>query len=121
MVRAKLQSWALTGVLVSLLGCGGGGGGSPPSTPAPSISDTTAPSVPANLQAMAPAATQVQLNWGASTDSGGSGLAGYRVYRNGSTTPLATPTVNSYTDNSVAAGTAYSYRVSAIDAANAGQ
>ncbi|MCL4777171.1 MAG: PQQ-dependent sugar dehydrogenase [Gammaproteobacteria bacterium] len=66
---------------------------------------------------MAPAATQVQLNWSASTDSGGSGLAGYRVYRNGSATPLATPTVNSYTDNSVAAGTAYSYRVSAVDAA----
>ncbi len=107
----------LTILLVSLLGCGSGGGGSPPSTPAPPISDTTAPSVPANLQAMAPAATQVQLNWSASTDSGGSGLAGYRVYRNGSATPLATPTVNSYTDNSVAAGTAYSYRVSAVDAA----
>lgn len=117
MVRAKLQSWALTGVLVSLVGCGGGGGGSPPSTPAPPISDTTAPSVPANLQAMAPTATQVQLSWSASTDTGGSGLAGYRVYRNGSATPLATPTVNSYTDNSVAASTTYSYRVSAIDAA----
>jgi len=117
MVRRTFRGWVLASLLVALLGCGGGGGGSPASTPAPPVADTTAPSVPVNLQAMAPAATQVQLSWSASTDTGGSGLAGYRVYRNGSATPLATPTVNSYTDNSVAADTTYSYRVSAIDAA----
>ena len=35
-------------------------------------------------------ATQVSLSWSASTDTGGSGLAGYRVFRNGSMTPIAT-------------------------------
>ncbi len=84
----------------------------------PAASDTTPPSVPTNLQASAPGPTQVQLTWTASTDNtGGAGLAGYRVYRNGSTTPLASPTTSSYTDGTVAAGTAYTYRVSAIDAA----
>jgi len=79
--------------------------------------DTTAPSVPANVVATAPTPTQVQLTWNASTDAGGSGLAGYRVYRNGSATPLASPTTNSYTDNSVVANTTYSYTVRAFDAA----
>jgi uncharacterized repeat protein (TIGR03806 family) len=86
-----------------------------PATPPPP--DTTAPSVPTNVVATAPGPTQVQLNWTASTDTGGSGLAGYRVYRNGSATPLASPTTNSYTDNTVVASTAYSYTVRAFDAA----
>ncbi|MGE3667252.1 MAG: PQQ-dependent sugar dehydrogenase, partial [Steroidobacteraceae bacterium] len=83
----------------------------------PAVADTTPPSVPTNLQATAPTPTQVRLTWAASTDSGGAGLAGYRVYRNGGTTPLASPTANSYTDSTVVANTAYAYRVSAIDAA----
>ena len=56
--------------------------------------------------------TTVKTYW-----PGGAGLAGYRVYRNGSTTPLASPTTNSYTDNTVVASTAYTYRVSAVDRA----
>ncbi|GAA1630850.1 hypothetical protein GCM10009679_39920 [Saccharothrix algeriensis] len=45
--------------------------------------DTTAPSVPGNLTLTA-SGTTITLNWNASTDnSGGSGLAGYDVYRNG--------------------------------------
>ncbi len=45
--------------------------------------DTTAPSVPGNLTLNA-SGTTITLNWNASTDnSGGSGLAGYDVYRNG--------------------------------------
>ena len=84
----------------------------------PAAADTTPPSVPTNLQATAPTPTQVQLTWAASTDNvGGSGVAGYRVYRNGSATALATPASNSYTDNTVVANTAYTYRVSAVDAA----
>jgi uncharacterized repeat protein (TIGR03806 family) len=93
-------------------GCGGGGGGS-----TPPVVDTTPPSVPANVLAAAPAPTQVQLSWTVSTDTGGSGLAGYRVYRNGSATPLASPPSNSYTDITVVANTSYSYSVRAFDAA----
>lgn len=118
MPRASLSALALTVLVVSVGGlaaCGGGGdsgGGTPPPT-----ADTTPPSVPTNVVASAPTPTQVQLTWSAATDTGGSGLAGYRVYRNGSATPLASPTTNSYTDNAVLANTAYSYRVRAFDAA----
>ncbi len=83
----------------------------------PGTVDTTPPTVPANLAATATTPTRVQLTWTASTDTGGSGVAGYRVYRNGSTTPLASPTTNSYTDSTVAASTAYTYTGSAFDAA----
>ena len=119
MVRMKWQTWILLGAaMASLAACGGSGGGGPPGdTPDPPPADATPPSVPANLQATAPQPTQVQLSWSASTDTGGAGLAGYRVYRNGSASPLASPTTNRYTDNSVTAGTPYTYRVSAIDAA----
>jgi len=119
MNRAKLQGLlfiAFAVGCVALSGCGTGN--SYDNDPNPPAADTTPPSVPANLQATAPAPTQVQLTWGASTDNaGGRGLAGYRVYRNGSATPLASPTTNSYADNSVAANTTYTYQVRAFDAA----
>jgi chitodextrinase len=80
--------------------------------------DTAAPSVPTISSISAPAFNSVSLSWTVSTDTGGSGLKGYKVYRNGSATALASPTTNSYTDASVAGSTTYSYTVSAID--NAG-
>ncbi|HCT79147.1 MAG TPA: hypothetical protein DGT23_21835 [Micromonosporaceae bacterium] len=47
-------------------------------------SDTTPPSVPGTLSYLV-AGTTITLNWGASTDNaGGSGMAGYDIYRNGS-------------------------------------
>ncbi|MDI1462228.1 discoidin domain-containing protein [Catellatospora sp. KI3] len=47
------------------------------------VTDTTAPSVPGTLS-QSTSGTTITLNWGASTDNaGGSGLAGYEVYRNG--------------------------------------
>src|SRR5690606_16061302 len=108
MGRTKLQGLTLTMLLAALgtlAACGGGGSDnqSPPPPPPPPPTDTTPPSVPTNLAATAPGPTQVQLTWTASTDA--SGVAGYRVYRNGSATPLASPTTNSYTDNSVIAST----------------
>jgi YD repeat-containing protein len=81
-----------------------------------STPDGTPPSVPANLSASAPSSTQVNLSWTASTDTGGSGLAGYRVYRGGSL--VGSPTTNSWSDTSVVGSTSYSYSVAAID--NAG-
>ena len=38
------------------------------------------------------APNRIDLSWSGSTDAGGSGLAGYRLYRNGSATPLVTVT-----------------------------
>ncbi|MET8349456.1 CARDB domain-containing protein [Micromonospora sp. NPDC005206] len=83
---------------------GSGGGGS----------DTTAPSVPGTLSHSTSGST-ITLNWGASTDSGGSGLAGYNVYRGGSL--IATlGTVLTYQDTQPSTATV-SYYVRARDGA----
>ena len=76
--------------------------------------DTTAPTVPAGLAATPASATQINLSWTASTD--GVGVTAYKVYRGGSL--LATlGNVTSYSDTGLTASTAYSYTVSACDAA----
>ncbi|WP_238433182.1 discoidin domain-containing protein [Micromonospora tarensis] len=75
--------------------------------------DTTAPSVPGTLSQSTSGST-ITLTWGASTDSGGSGLAGYNVYRGGNL--IATlGTVLSYQDTQPATATV-SYHVRARDA-----
>jgi len=80
-------------------------------------SDTTAPSVPSGLSSPAKTSSSVSLTWTASTDnSGGSGVAGYDVYRNGAL--IGSPTATSFTDSGLAASTSYSYTVRARD--NAG-
>src|SRR6185503_9582809 len=58
----------------------------------------------------------VALAWNAATDTGGSGLKDYRVYRDN--TLLATVTGTSYSDTTVAPSTQYSYQISARDNAN---
>ena len=83
-------------------------GGAAPPPPA----DTTPPSTPAGLTAQA-TTSSVSLSWTPSTDN--VGVAGYRVYRNGSA--LATTAATSFNDSTVAAGTTYSYSVAAYDAA----
>ncbi|MDF2460794.1 MAG: glycoside hydrolase family 48 [Candidatus Saccharibacteria bacterium] len=80
--------------------------------------DTAAPSVPSISAISAPTSSTVSLSWSASTDTGGSGLKGYKVYRNGGATAIASPTSTSYTDQTVVGSTTYSYTVSAIDNAN---
>jgi len=45
--------------------------------------DADPPSIPTGLSGNPVSSTQIDLTWSASTDTGGSGLAGYRVYRNG--------------------------------------
>jgi len=74
------------------------------------ILDTTPPTVPTGLTAVA-SASQVSLSWNASS---GIGVTGYRVYRNG--TQIAAPASNSYIDGNLVPGT-YSYTVAAVDAA----
>lgn len=78
--------------------------------------DTIAPSVPTELTAVAPASGTVNLTWTAATDTGGSGLAGYQIYRGG--TLIGTSTTASYSDTTTLGTTNYSYRVAAYD--NAG-
>ena len=88
----------------------------------PLVPDTTAPSVPVNLTATPVSASQMYVSWTASTDpavSGevSSGVAGYRLYRDGSGTPLTSTTATYYTDSGLSPATAYSYTVSAYDGA----
>jgi uncharacterized repeat protein (TIGR03806 family) len=105
-------------VSVFLVGCSSGAGGDdpppPPPPPPPSV-DTTPPTVPAGVTATAQSATQILVSWTASTDA--SGIGGYRVFRNGGATEVATVQTTSYTDSGLAAGTAYSYTVVAFDGA----
>ncbi len=106
-------------LLLLMAGCGGGDGSSggvvPPPPPA---GDITAPTVPLGVTAVTQSATSIIVSWTASTDAG-AGLAGYRVYRDAGTTPIATVTTptTTYTDNGLTAATAYSYTVRAFDAA----
>jgi chitodextrinase len=80
--------------------------------------DVEAPTVPTNLTVTGTTTTSISLSWSASTDTGGSGLARYRIYRNGSSTPLTTVTGTTYTNGGLTTGTSHTYRVTAYD--NAG-
>ena len=77
--------------------------------------DTQPPTLPSNLTATSVSFNRVDLSWGASVEQGGSLLVGYRIYRDGDTTPIATVTGTSYSDTGVLANTAYSYQVTAFD------
>ena len=76
--------------------------------------DTTPPTVPGTPAATAVNGTRIDLTWAASTDA--VGVSGYRVYRNGSSTPHATVTAANYSDTGLTPSTTYSYTVRAFDA-----
>jgi chitinase len=86
---------------VSVFGPDGGGGTDP---------DPVVPPVPAGLAAGTPTVSTVPLNWGAST-----GATSYHVYRDN--TKVATVTGTSTTVSGLAADTAYSFQVTAANAA----
>ncbi len=82
--------------------------------------DTTAPVAPTGLAATVLSASQITLSWTASTDTApsgvpASGVAGYRIFRNG--TAIGTSTTASYADTGLSAGTTYTYTVTAYDGA----
>ncbi|WP_235518338.1 cellulase family glycosylhydrolase [Cellulomonas sp. Leaf334] len=78
--------------------------------------DTVAPSVPTGLEAGTGSTTSIPLRWTASTDnSGGSGVAGYDVYRAG--TLVGSTTTPSFTATGLSAGTSYVFTVVAKDIA----
>jgi Calcineurin-like phosphoesterase len=80
---------------------------------------TPNPSTPANVTATATSSSSVQINWNASTESGGT-IGTYTVSRSvngGSYATLATVSAPSttYPDGSVHSGAQYAYRVTATD------
>jgi aryl-phospho-beta-D-glucosidase BglC (GH1 family) len=79
-------------------------------------SDTVAPSVPTGLEAGTGTTTSIPLRWTASTDNaGGSGVAGYDVYRAG--TLVGSSTTPTYTASGLTAGTSYVFTDVAKDVA----
>ena len=81
---------------------------------------TLPPTAPTNVSAGAAGMNQINLGWTASTDI--VGVTGYLVERcqgAGCTafTQIATPATTNYSDTGLSAGTSYSYRVRATDAA----
>lgn len=88
--------------------------------------DQEAPTAPASL-VVTPGNESNALAWGASTDTGGSGIAQYRIYRwqaspsSAYTMPRAViatvgPDVTSYVDKGLVVGSQYFYEVRAVDA-----
>ncbi|WP_392676137.1 glycoside hydrolase family 48 protein [Streptomyces sp. LN785] len=88
-------------IYAELLVEGDGGGG-----------DTEAPTAPAGLTVTGTTSSSVSLSWSASTDN--VAVTGYDVYRNGVLAGSAT--ARTYTDEGLAAATAYRYTVAARDA-----
>jgi lysophospholipase L1-like esterase len=85
--------------------------------PAPSpAGDATAPSVPGPVLANAAGSDRIDLSWAESTDDA-TGVAGYRVYRDGNPVPVATTTATHFLDTGLLPDTTYSYTVVAFDKA----
>ena len=89
----------------------------------PPAGDTTPPTTPQNLNAQTIDDNSIKLTWNASTDSGGSGLAGYRIYREdrdnyGSPIAFVDKNTTEYTNTGLQPGTTYRYKIKAVD--NAG-
>ena len=81
--------------------------------------DTTPPTVPTGLVAVAISPTQIRLTWNPSTDN--VGVTGYLVYNADTGSVIATTTTTSFTHSglvpgSLVPGTTHNYRVSAFDA-----
>jgi len=76
--------------------------------------DIQPPSVPSGVNATAPSPTTVDVTWNASTDN--VAVTGYWVQRN-NVTLAQVGNATSYHDATAVAGTTYSYRVIAFDAA----
>ena len=75
--------------------------------------ETSAPSVPGNLNAMVVSGTRVDLTWSASSDN--TGVRGYGIYRDGTLIAAVDRNTLSYADTGLAPSTNYSYRVDAFD------
>jgi chitodextrinase len=81
--------------------------------------DSTPPTTPGTPAASNITSTGATLSWTASTDSGGSGLAGYNVYRRqgGTDTLVGQPATTSFVLTGLTASTQYQFVVRARDGA----
>jgi titin len=98
------------------------GGKSPPSNVSSATTPATPPTQPSNVTATG-GKRKITLKWTASTDAGGSGLAGYEIWRSttgagGSFTKIATTSSTSYTNSGLISQQTYWYYVVAYDGAN---
>jgi len=80
---------------------------------ASALSDTTAPTVPSGLSAVAISANQINLSWGGATDT--VGVSGYLVYR-GAVQVGNVKSALTFQDTALSPFTPYSYSVAAYDA-----
>jgi hypothetical protein len=79
----------------------------------PPPQDSEQPTTPTNLTATPFSSFNINLSWNNSTDN--IGVAGYKIYRNG--TQIGTSTTTIYSDVDLSPSTTYIYTVSAYDAA----
>ena len=79
------------------------------------LPDTTPPTVPGSLGAVASSPTRVDLSWTPSTDAGG--VSGYTVYRDGAVLANIGAGFTGFSDGSVSHSLTYSYSVDAFDTA----
>ncbi|MEP7247342.1 MAG: hypothetical protein ABI885_27170, partial [Gammaproteobacteria bacterium] len=77
--------------------------------------DTLIPTAPTITSAIGVSGTQIDVTWSTSTDTGGSLLSGYRVYRGGS--QVGTSATTTYHDSGLVSSTTYIYNVEAYDGA----
>lgn len=82
---------------------------------APASSDTIPPSAPGTPVATLVVSNAVTLSWAASTDTGGSGLRDYLIYRGAQSVLVGTAAANTFVDSNVARNTSYTYQISARD------
>jgi fibronectin type 3 domain-containing protein len=78
--------------------------------------DTTPPTVPSNVRADARSSSTIRIRWDRSRDQ--SGTLEYRIYRNGSATPIGSTDGTEFLDTGLTANTAYQYTVTAVDKAD---
>ena len=84
-----------------------------------SATPVTAPGAPRGLTA-ASGDAQVSLSWQAPGSNGGAAITGYRVYQGTNKNPVASVTGTGTTVKNLANGTAYSFKVTAVNKAGEG-
>ena len=84
----------------------------------PTGSAVLPPSAPSALTAVTASSSSITLVWSGAT-AGTNPIAGYQVYRNGGSTPIATVSgATTYTDTGLAPSTVYNYAVVAFDSSS---
>ena len=73
--------------------------------------------MPLRFAATAAGTSSINLQWLASTDTGGSGLSGYRIYKAGVLVKSLAGTLTSTSDTGLSPSTQYCYTISAVDGA----